>query len=120
MSKKRKYSEDCIAFGFTFAIDIDGHERSQCFLCGNVLANASLKPAELKEHLTSSHPRSARILFVLRRLDFKKLGLGRSSDSSRRKSFASKHHIRLLTTLPKKKSTYDRKDIGKTVCPGNN
>jgi len=59
MSKKRKYSENYVAFGFTFITDSDGSERPQCFLCGKVLANASLKPAKLKEHLTSVHPKNA-------------------------------------------------------------
>ena len=59
MSKKRKYSENYVAFGFTFIADSDGSERPQCFLCGKVLANASLKPAKLKEHLTSIHPKNA-------------------------------------------------------------
>ena len=59
MSKKMKYSEDYVAFGFTFVTDSDGSERPQCFLCGKVLANASLKPAKLKEHLTSIHPKNA-------------------------------------------------------------
>ena len=59
MSKKRKYSENYVAFGFTFVTDSDGSERPQCFLCGKVLANASLKPAKLKEHLKSIHPKNA-------------------------------------------------------------
>ena len=59
MSKKRKYGKDYVAFGFTFITDSDGSERPQCFLRGKVLANASLKPAKLKEHFTSFHPKNA-------------------------------------------------------------
>ena len=59
MSKKRKYSKDYVAFGFTLVTDGDGNERPQCFLCGKVLASASLKPAKLKEHLTFIHPKNA-------------------------------------------------------------
>ena len=59
MSKKRKYSENYVAFGFTFISNSDGSERPQCFLCGEVLANASMKPAKLKEHLISMHPKNA-------------------------------------------------------------
>ena len=59
MSKKMKYSEDYVAFGFIFVTDSDSSERPQCFLCDKVLANASLKPAKLKEHLTSIHPKNA-------------------------------------------------------------
>ena len=59
MSKKRKYSENYVAFGFTFISNSDGSERPQCFLCGKVLANASMKPTKLKEHLISMHPKNA-------------------------------------------------------------
>ena len=59
MSKKRKYSEKYVAFGFTFVTDSDGSERPQCFLCGKVLSKASLKPAKLKEYLISIHPKNA-------------------------------------------------------------
>ena len=59
MTKKRKCSEKYVAFGFTFVTDSDGSERPQCFLCGKVLAKASLKPAKLKEHLISIHPKNA-------------------------------------------------------------
>ena len=58
MSKNKKYSEDYVIFGFTFITDSDGSERPHCFLCGKVLANASLKSAKLKEHLTSIHPKN--------------------------------------------------------------
>ena len=56
MSKKRKYSEDCVAFGFTFVTD---SERPQCFLRCKVFANAISKLAKLKEHLTSIYPKNA-------------------------------------------------------------
>ena len=59
MSKKRKCSENYVAFGFTFISNSDGSERPQCFLCGKVLANASMKPAKLKLHLISMHPKNA-------------------------------------------------------------
>ena len=59
MSKKTKCSEKYVAFDFTFVTDSDGSKRPQCFLCGEVLANASLKPAKLKEHLISIHLKNA-------------------------------------------------------------
>ncbi|XP_071035276.1 protein FAM200C-like [Parasteatoda tepidariorum] len=37
----------------------DGTEKPQCFLCGKVLANASMKPAKLIEHLKSLNPENA-------------------------------------------------------------
>ena len=46
-----------LSFWF-YVTDSDGSERPQCFLCGKVLANASLKPAKLKEHLTSIHAKN--------------------------------------------------------------
>ena len=59
MSKKGKYSEDYVAFSFTLVTDSDCSVRLQCFLCGKVLANESLKPAKLKKLLTSIHPKNA-------------------------------------------------------------
>jgi len=37
----------------------DDVEKPQCFLCGKILANASMKPAKLIEHLKSLHPENA-------------------------------------------------------------
>ena len=56
MSKKRKYSDEYISFGFTFMTERDGTQKPQCFLCGKVLANGSMKPSKLKDHLNSFHP----------------------------------------------------------------
>ena len=58
MAKKRKYNNDYISYGFTFTTERDGTENPQCFLCGKVLANSSMKPAKLKEHLSTIHPRN--------------------------------------------------------------
>lgn len=56
MSKKRKYNDSYVSYGFTFITERDGTQKPQCFLCGKVLANGSMKPAKLSEHLTSVHP----------------------------------------------------------------
>ncbi|CAG9570793.1 unnamed protein product [Danaus chrysippus] len=56
MSKKRKYDESYVNFGFTFVTERDGTQKPQCFLCGKVLANGSMKPAKLSEHLKTVHP----------------------------------------------------------------
>ena len=36
-------------------LDRDGTEKSQCILCRKVLANSSMKPVKLKEHLNANH-----------------------------------------------------------------
>ena len=54
--KKRKYFDDYVKLGFTFLSEKDGNKKPQCFICGNVFCNDSMKPSKLKEHLTSSHP----------------------------------------------------------------
>ena len=54
-TKKRKYDEEYISYGFTVTLDRDGTEKSQCFLCGKVLANSSMKPVKLKERLNADH-----------------------------------------------------------------
>jgi hypothetical protein len=56
MSKKRKYDESYVSYGFTFTVDREGKQKPQCFLCGKVLANGSMKPTKLKDHLISVHP----------------------------------------------------------------
>ena len=56
MSKKRKYDDSYIKWGFMKLVDKDGTERPQCVLCSKVLAEASMKPSKLKAHLASTHP----------------------------------------------------------------
>ena len=36
-------------------MDRDGTEKPQCFLCGKVLANSSMKLVKLKEYLNANH-----------------------------------------------------------------
>ena len=57
-TKKRKYSynEEYISYRFIVTLDRDGTEKPQCFFCGKVLANSSMKPVKLKEHLNTNHP----------------------------------------------------------------
>ncbi|GFT76191.1 protein ZBED8 [Nephila pilipes] len=59
MSKKRKYDESYVKYGFCCMKESDDVEKPQCFLCGKVLANASMKPAKLIEQLKSLHPENA-------------------------------------------------------------
>ena len=50
ISKKRKYSDQYISLGFTFTTERDGTQKPQCFLCGKVHADGSMKPLKLKDH----------------------------------------------------------------------
>ena len=52
MSKKSKYDDSYIKWGFMKFVEKDGTERPQCVLC----AEASVKPSKLKAHLASIHP----------------------------------------------------------------
>jgi len=103
MSKKRKYSENYVAFRFTLVTDSDGSERPQCFLCGKVLANARV--SNQQNWRSTSHPFILKMswivlnLYVVRRLDLRKVELCQSSGSSRHRSLPSKHRMRLLLTL---------------------
>uniref|UniRef100_UPI00358FFEDB protein FAM200C-like n=1 Tax=Myxine glutinosa TaxID=7769 RepID=UPI00358FFEDB len=56
MSKKRKYDDSYIKWGFMKFVEKAGTERPQCVLCYKVLAEASMKPSKLKAHLASTHP----------------------------------------------------------------
>jgi len=67
-----------------------------------VLAYASLKPAKLKEHLTSILPKNALSsdnFFVRRTLDSRHVELYRSSDSLQGRSHALKRLIKWHTAL---------------------
>jgi len=53
-SKKRKYKEDYIQYGFTVFQD-KGSEKPQCVLCHKILGADSMRPNKLKTHLQSVH-----------------------------------------------------------------
>ena len=52
----------------------DGTENPQCFLCGKVLANRSMKPIKLKEHIITSHPQNVSEVFCNKKARFEKSG----------------------------------------------
>ncbi|CAG9790709.1 unnamed protein product [Diatraea saccharalis] len=54
-SKKRKFSDDYIKFGFTF-IERDELQLPQCVICMKVLSNDSMRPSRLERHLNQQHP----------------------------------------------------------------
>ena len=73
-TKKRKYDEEYISYGFTITLDGDGTEKPHCFLCGKVLANSSMKPVKLREHLNANHPgniSNSRDTFLQKKARFK-------------------------------------------------
>ena len=55
MSKKRKWNEDYVKYGFTCMTEKDGTERPQCILCSKIFANANLKTSRLSEHFNNQH-----------------------------------------------------------------
>ena len=54
LSKKRKYNQSFIQYGFTL-ISKNEEQRPVCFLCNQTLANECLKPWKLKRHLHTKH-----------------------------------------------------------------
>jgi hypothetical protein len=50
----RKYQTDFLTFGFTYQL-VNGEERSQCVVCGEVLASSSFNARNLRRHLTTKH-----------------------------------------------------------------
>jgi hypothetical protein len=58
MSKKRTYNESFLNFGFSSIVN-NGVQLPQCVICKKTLANESLKPFKLKEHLAKVHPELA-------------------------------------------------------------
>ncbi|GBP59940.1 Zinc finger BED domain-containing protein 5 [Eumeta japonica] len=53
VSKKRKYDESYISFGF-----VDSNGSPLCMLCSKLLPNSSMAPAKLRRHLETVHPES--------------------------------------------------------------
>ena len=53
-TKKRKYDESYLSFGFTWTGD-EEEPNGLCKECGTVLPNSSLFPAKLKRHLETKH-----------------------------------------------------------------
>nr|XP_039253417.1 zinc finger BED domain-containing protein 5-like [Styela clava] len=53
-TKKRKYDETYLRFGFTWTGD-EEEPNGLCLECGTVLSNGSLFPAKLKRHLETKH-----------------------------------------------------------------
>lgn len=45
MSKKKKYNNSYMSFGFTYITERDGTQKPQCLICGKILANGSMKPS---------------------------------------------------------------------------
>ncbi|XP_022180167.1 zinc finger BED domain-containing protein 5-like [Myzus persicae] len=52
--KIRKYSEEYLCHGFSF-ITIDNIAKPECVICGEILANSSMKPSQLTRHLITKH-----------------------------------------------------------------
>lgn len=52
--KIRKYSEEYLCHGFSF-ITIDNVAKPECVICGEILANSSMKPSQLTRHLITKH-----------------------------------------------------------------
>ncbi|XP_025207402.1 protein FAM200B-like [Melanaphis sacchari] len=54
-SGNRSYNTDFIQFGFR-SCESNEIVQPQCVVCGEILANESLKPFKLKRHLKTKHP----------------------------------------------------------------
>lgn len=54
-SKKRKWSDEYVQYGFSCITERDGSQRPVCMICTAKLSNSSLAPAKLKEHFVKLH-----------------------------------------------------------------
>ncbi|XP_075684349.1 protein FAM200C-like [Rhinoderma darwinii] len=54
-SKKRKWSDEYVQYGFTCITERDGSQRPNCMICNARLRNSSLAPAKLREHFLKLH-----------------------------------------------------------------
>ena len=56
MPPKKRNHESYVSFSFKAFNDINGGEKSQCFVCSKILCNDSMRPSSLMQHLKSMHP----------------------------------------------------------------
>ncbi|XP_073456451.1 protein FAM200C-like [Aquarana catesbeiana] len=54
-SKKRKWSDEYVQYGFTCITERDGSQCPNCMICNAKLSNSSLAPAKLREHFLKLH-----------------------------------------------------------------
>ncbi len=55
MSKKWKWNDSYVQYGFTCFTEKDGTQRQQCILCSFMFSNANLKPSKLDQHFKNKH-----------------------------------------------------------------
>jgi len=55
MSKKRKWIDNYVHFGFTCIGKTEDLQKPQCMLCEPVFSNADLKHSKLEEHFNNRH-----------------------------------------------------------------
>ena len=69
-SKKRKYDESYLSFGFSTVGNVDAPD-AQCVVCHKILSNSSLAPSKLRRHLETNHSeyKNKDIGFFKRKLD---------------------------------------------------
>ena len=114
MSLKRKYQEDYLNFGFTFQ-ENNGYQLPQCVLCMKTLSNSSMKPYQLKQHLTTVHPehsKNDRAFFKLKETGLKRVKLDSSGafHQQAKSTVHASYAIVLLVAKNKKPHT-----IGETL-----
>ncbi|XP_067122548.1 protein FAM200C-like [Centruroides vittatus] len=54
-SKKRKWSDEYVQYGFTCITERDGSQHPCCMICNAKLSNSSLAPAKLRKHFFHLH-----------------------------------------------------------------
>ena len=97
-TKKRKYVDDYIEFGFVSLLKGDT-EVPQCVICYKTLSNDAMHPSRLKRHLTTAHSALAKkpkAFFVMKSHSLKKAKLGMSGRFSKDLRML----LRLLTRSP--------------------
>lgn len=55
MSKKRKWNDEYVKFGFTCATEKVGTHCPRCIPCSTLFSNPNLKPSKLDEHFKNKH-----------------------------------------------------------------
>ena len=54
ITRKRKYGEEFLKYGFTFIVDA-GIEKPQCVICNEIMSAELMKPNKMKRHFDAKH-----------------------------------------------------------------
>ena len=112
-TKKRKYVDDYIEFGFVSLLKGDT-EVSQCVICYKTLSNDAMRPSRLKRHLTTAHSALAdkpKAFFVMKSHSLKKAKLDMSGTFQQRSLNVVEASYEIAMLIAKNKKSHNIENL---------